>query len=377
MSPAELDVETPAVCVDQAALARNIARGQEIARRHGLALSPHVKTHKTLEIAALQMQAGACGLTAAKTDEALVYLRADFRSLTVAYPLIAREKLRRLLKSARQNEAEINLLADSMDGLDAIRDTAAQLGLRTRVFVKIDVGLPRCGLLPEDPRLLELVHGIHGTPSLDFAGLLSHAGHAYAAADADEVRVIARAECRTMSRVREMLEKHGYAVPAVSVGSTPTVLAADTFDGITEIRPGNYVFLDGTALRLGLATLPEVALMVLATIVSANETYYIVDAGSKVLSSDKGAHGTAGTEHFGMAFPGDALQGQGEALRVVRLSEEHGFVERGAARLRIGERIVIVPNHACPVVNLADELIAWKASGAIERWKVAARGAVH
>jgi D-serine deaminase-like pyridoxal phosphate-dependent protein len=242
------------------------------------------------------------------------------------------------------------------------------------VFVKVDVGLHRCGLMETDPRLVRLAEDICAAPTLRFDGLFSHAGHAYGAANAGEVRAIAAEEANILNRVRHRLECAGITVPEVSVGATPTTLVSESYDGITEIRPGNYVFMDRTPVRLGLVGLDRVALFVAATVVSANDRFFIIDAGSKVLSSDLGAHGTGGAG-YGIAFALEEEAGVGEAMEVVKLSEEHGFVRRGDAELALGSKVRVIPNHACPVVNLTDELVV--VEDEIHRWPVAVRGCVR
>ena len=212
------------------------------------------------------------------------------------------------------------------------------------------------------------------TRGLKFRGLLSHAGHAYGAQGINEIDSIANDERRQLRLVAEQLALLDIAFDEFSVGSTPTVLAAKSFDGVTEIRPGNYVFLDLTACRLGVAQLNQVALGVVTTVVSVNERYCIIDAGSKVLSSDTGPHGT-GSGAFGLCValdPGNSSWHEGRT--VARLSEEHGFVEHAGKPLPVGARALVFPNHSCPVVNLADRLVVLRDEGEPVFWSVAARG---
>ena len=375
--PSLSELETPAVIVDRERLQRNIDGAQELANRHGVALRPHVKTHKCVEIARMQLQRGAAGLTAAKVDEAIVFIEAGVPSITVAYPLVDERKARRLLAAARGRGSEVRVVVDSRRAVELLARVAAELRALLGVFIEIDVGLHRCGLQERDPRLLELVQAIRASEWLRFSGILSHAGHAYAARTAAEVRQIAAEECAILQRVRGRLEAAAIEVAEVSVGSTPTVLASESYDGITEIRPGNYIFLDRTPPRLQLAQLDQVALTVLTTVVSRNADYLIVDAGSKVLTSDLGAHGTAGAAGYGIAFPIDQPPSESAGLHVARLSEEHGFVERAGSQIELGAKLRIIPNHACPVVNLADELVVVSGGGEIHRWPVAARGKVR
>jgi D-serine deaminase-like pyridoxal phosphate-dependent protein len=205
------------------------------------------------------------------------------------------------------------------------------------------------------------------------------------------VAAIAEEERQAMAGAAERLRGEGLEAPTVSVGSTPTVMAAESFQGIDEIRPGNYVFLDMAALRLGLAEEDRVALSVQAAVVSKNADHFIIDAGSKTLSSDRGAHSTA-VPGFGLArpLPGAREEGDGPlaraVLQVAKLSEEHGFVARRDVRtgelldLPLGSRLAVVPNHACPVANLAEALAVVGAPGEPEDvlyWPVSARAKVR
>ena len=351
----------------------NLDRGARLAAAAKVTLRPHIKTHKSLKIALEQEARGAGGITASKPEEALVFLRSGLGSLTVAYPLVDRAKIARLLHEAAQRGAELTLIADSRFGVQALAGAAGEVGSTASVMLKVDVGLHRCGIDPEAPEALALATEIARTPSLAFAGLLSHAGHAYGAKGPDEVRAVARGERQLMMGLASRLSQAGLDVPRVSVGSTPTVFLNDGFEGITEVRPGNYVFMDLTQVALGVARMEDIALSVLATVVSRNDRYLIVDAGSKVLSSDRGPHGSDRIAGFGKAIP---LTGGPTLLPVSRLSEEHGFVEHGGAALPIGARLKIYPNHACPVPNLADAYVVLDGDG-FETWPVDARGKVQ
>ena len=370
-------IETPAVIVDRERLLRNLDAVQELAKRRGLRLRPHVKTHKCLEIAQLQLGRGAVGLTASKVDEALVFIDAGIPSITVAYPIVDERKLRRLFAAAKERGTDLRVVVDSRLGVELLSRVARACAFSVGVFIEIDVGLHRCGLSENDPELIGLAQLIRSLAGLRFVGLLSHAGQSYGATGAAEVAAIATEECEILQRVRSNLESAGIAVEEVSVGSTPTVLASETYRGITEIRPGNYAFMDRTPVRLGLASIDQVALTVLTTVVSRNDSFFITDAGSKVLTSDLGAHGTAGAGGYGLAFPLVDAEADSSPLQVVKLSEEHGFIDRRGMNIAVGTKLRIVPNHACPVVNLADELVVVSGGGETARWRVAARGKVR
>jgi D-serine deaminase-like pyridoxal phosphate-dependent protein len=381
MHPTEAlqSLETPAVVVDHGRLLRNLARVQSIGKEHGLGVRPHIKTHKCIELARLQLDYGACGLTASKTSEALVFIEAGFASVTVAYPVIEAVKARRLIEAATARGCDLRFIADNEATLEALSRAARDAGGAIGVFIKIDVGLGRVGVKPDAESLPSLAWQAADLPGLEFRGLLSHAGHCYGATSRQGVAQVAESERQQLLFAKERLSQSGLSVPELSVGSTPTVLAADNFEGLSEVRPGNYVFYDLTAVRLGAAGLAEVALSVLASVISVNETYAIIDAGSKVLSSDLGPHGTPGTSGHGKAFPiEDEIDDEtaGSCLPVEKLSEEHGFVRHGGADLRVGDRLRVVPNHSCPVANLADWLHITHHNQPTERWRVAAAGKV-
>lgn len=366
--------ETPTVVIDEARMRANVERMRSLAARHELTLRPHVKTHKSIELARIQQDAGAFGFTASKSEEAALFAAAEFPSITVAYPLVSDPPIERLVETARERGCELRFVIDRPEAIAAITRHVERLPEPAAVYLEIDVGLGRCGVLPGAPDLLELAGTIASSERLRFAGILSHAGHAYAASNREEVAGIAEQERTIMATVRARLESAGIAVPIVSVGSTPTVLAAESFEGIDEIRPGNYIVLDGIQVALGVARYDQVALTVLTTIVGRTATHYIVDAGSKTLSSDRGAHGAERPVGYGAAFI-TAIDDDADPLAVVRLSEEHGFVERRGTDLAIGTRLRIVPNHACPVVNLARELVL--VGDDVRRIDVDARGCVH
>ena len=370
-------IETPGVLLDLDRLQRNIRAFQGLATAHDLRVRPHIKTHKCLEIGRMQIDQGAVGITAAKTDEALRFIESGTDSVTVAYPLVVESKLDRLIAASRDREVDLRLVVDSQEGVEAISRVAKKHQTRVGIFLKIDVGLHRCGVEPDDPLLLELARAVEEDSCLDFRGILSHAGQVYGAPDGAAAREIARQEHGLMNQVRQQLEDEGIEVAEVSIGSTPSLLAGDRFEGITEIRPGNYVFMDRTPLRLGLIQPDRVALSVLATVVSANADYFIFDAGSKTLSSDQGAHGMAGMEGFGLAYPEDAFQDESAEMVVAKASEEHGFAARNGLDLPIGSRIRIVPNHSCSVANLAEMYTVVEGGEVVDQWDVAARAQVR
>ncbi|KAK1935116.1 D-threo-3-hydroxyaspartate dehydratase [Phytophthora citrophthora] len=370
-------MQTPSVVLDEKRLQHNIERMQALATANHVNLRPHAKTHKTREIATMQLAAGACGLTVSKPSEALQFLRGDvpgLKSVTLAYPVVQTNKVQEVIKAAQTADVEFLLTVDSPEGVDAAQKAAEVCGSILKLLIHIDVGYHRVGIEENDPKLLQLAQRIHKTSSLEFRGLLSHAGHAYRCKSVAECAEVAETERQIVVRIKSTLEASGIPVPVVSVGSTLTEPARKNFEGITEIRPGNYVFLDRTPVRMGLFSVQDVALTVLATVVSSNNYNFIVDAGSKVLSSD-GARsaGDFGSSCFGLAFyendfervvkeptQNKSVLDDGKELicfEVTSLSEEHGWVKKieGIPSPAIGERLIIVPNHACVVSNLTNK----------------------
>lgn len=346
------EAATPQVVVDLPRLEANVARVAGLLPP-SVELHPHVKTHKSFRIAGMQHRAGAKGFTASRAPEAAAFLRAGFGPVTVAFPLVSPVEAAHLLRLAREAGNRVRFIVDSPAGVAAIEEAAAKEDEAVDVLMKVDVGLHRCGVDPASEAALHLARRVADTRRLRLAGLLSHAGHAYSAPGFAGVRGVAAAELEQMLELRQRLAASGLEAPRISVGSTPTILANAGFAGVDEVRPGNYVFLDLTAVRLGIARRQDVALAVLATVVSANERVAIVDAGSKTLSSDLGPHGTRSGSGYGEAYVPD---GDGIAFPVFQLSEEHGFLSLEGRTLEVGTRVLILPNHACTVVNLAERM---------------------
>lgn len=371
LRPDPVLLPTPYVEIDDDRLMRNLRGMQARADAAGVALRPHIKTHKCLAIAGRQLELGAVGVTASKPEEALVFVEAGIPSVTLAYPIVRPEAIDRLVLSVKARGTELLLIAAHTTGVDAIGAAAEAHGVKLGVFLKIDVGLGRVGVKPQDPHALVLAESISRHPHLTFAGLLSHAGHSYGGKSLEDLTKIADAEALALRELADRLRRSGIDVPRVSVGATPTCLGAPIPEGVTEIRPGNYAFLDRTALRLGISTPDDISLSVIATVVAHNDRHFLVDAGSKSLSSDLGAHGSGGSG-LGVAVSADSECE--EAWEVERLSEEHGFVRFSKVPPSIGSRVRIFPNHACAVVAQFDSVTLRQSDGRAVALRVDARG---
>jgi D-serine deaminase-like pyridoxal phosphate-dependent protein len=357
------ELSTPAVVVDLDVLEANIARMAARARASGVRLRPHAKTHKSPEIARLQLAAGAAGISLAKTAEAEVFADAGFDDLFVAFPVVGADKGRRLLALA--DRVRLAVGTDSLEGARSLAGAFRDAGRSLDVMLKVDVGYHRVGVSPEGA--LSLAQRIAGEPGLRLRGIFTHAGHAYLAHTPGDVAAIGQQEGRTLVSVAHALRAAGLPVEEVSVGSTPTAPAAMVAGGVTECRPGNYVFHDASQVALGSCGPEACALTIVATVVSVPAPgRAVLDAGSKTLSSDPLRPAGPG---FGQIL--------GRRSRLQRLSEEHGVVDvEDGESFRVGERVRILPNHACVVANLHDRLLGVRAGRLETEFVVAARGRV-
>jgi len=358
------DLETPAVLVDLDVLERNVARMAERARAAGVRLRPHAKTHKLPEVGRLQLAAGAAGLSLAKTSEAEVFAEHGFDDLFVAYPVVGADKGRRLLALAERLRLAVG--CDSVAGARLLTEPFAAAGRRLDLRLKIDTGFARVGVRPEQAE--ELALRIAELPGGALTGVFTHAGQGYGGATPEAVAEVGDHEGRTLAEVAARLRARGLPIETVSVGSTPTAARAMRVPGVDECRPGNYVYHDATQVSLGTCGLDDCALSVLATVVSVTGSERaVLDAGSKTLSSDPlrprpGGHG------FLLGF----------ASRVERLSEEHGVVDVAPGEaFVVGQRVRVLPNHACVVSNLHDRVVAVRGERVEAVWTVAARGRVQ
>jgi D-serine deaminase-like pyridoxal phosphate-dependent protein len=362
MQPIE-ELDTPAVLIDVARLETNIARMAERARSAGVALRPHCKTHKLPQVARMQLAAGAAGLTLAKIGEAEVFAANGLDDIFLAYPIVGAAKARRLLALSERTKLAVG--ADSLEGARTLADVFAAAGRRLDVMLKIDSGLHRVGVLPRDARAL--AQGLAELPGLRLRGVFTHAGQGYGCETSEALAETGHHEGDTLAGVAYELRGAGLPCEVVSVGSTPTALHSMR-PGVTETRPGTYVYYDASEVSLGVCSLEDCALTVLATVVSVPAAdRAVLDAGSKTLSSDPLRPKAAGHGFI-----------VGRQSRLQRLSEEHGVVGVvPGERFSVGERVRVVPNHACVVSNLLDSVYAVLDGLVVEEWPVAARGRVR
>jgi D-serine deaminase-like pyridoxal phosphate-dependent protein len=362
---------TPVLLLDLARVRRNARRMSELARAADVALRPHAKTHKCAELARLQVEAGAQGLTVSTLAEARAFGAAGFCDLTYAVPV----EPGKFAEVIRLHEAGIRLGVVTADPevVEGLRRAAAGSGVAVPVHVEIDCGDARTGLAPDDPLAIALCQQIADAPPLRFAGLLTHAGHSYDARDAAARVRLAEDERLAVVSLAERLREDGVPVDVVSVGSTPTVKAGASFAGVTEARPGNYLLSDLFQATLGTCDVDDCAVSVLAAVVDRNRMRrsVVLDAGAIALSKDRGPF--RWDEHAGYGRVLD-LDGVDLGLRVANVSQEHGEVrdvpDRWVEALRPGARVRVLVNHACLTVAQHDVFHVLEDGQFVDRWAI-------
>jgi len=358
-------LETPRLLLDVERLDRNIGRMAQLAAEAGVSLRPHAKTHKLLQVADRQVAAGCKGLTVAKLGEAELFARHGIRDLFVAYPVWGEDKWRRLANLAMG--APIRVGADSREVFEGVARAATSRGLVIPVRIEFDTGFGRCGVQTTDEAraLAQHLSQLHG---VELVGVMSFAGQMYGAPP-ERRRDAAVNDARRLVEVADELRNDGFEIREVSVGSTPSAAYVHDMPGVTELRPGTYVFSDRDQVALGWGTLDDCALTILATVVSRpTPTRAVIDAGTKTLSSDQAS----------------SVGGWGDVCGhpdwvLASLSEEHGVLEvpPGPEGPTIGTTIEIVPNHACGALNMHDEVTVVQDAVVEDVWSVAGRGLVR
>jgi len=360
----KLELDTPVAVVDLDVMENNINDMAAFARDTGVHLRPHIKTHKVPEIARKQLEAGAIGITCAKLGEAEVMAdMAGAKDIFVANMIVGDAKLRRLMNLAERIKMSAGV--DSVEVGQPISDAAVERGLRLRVLIKVDVGLSRTGLPFGEP-VVEFAKKISEMPGLELAGIYTHEGHVYGAKDSQQLHELAREAGQNMVLTANMIRDAGMEIDTVSVGSTPSAKITPKVPGVTEVRPGTYVFNDFSQTKVGTVEEADCALTVLATVISVPERdRAVIDAGTKSLSSDKSS-----------AFGVYGLVKNMPGVSLIRAYEEHGVlsVDSSKRALKVGDKLEVIPNHVCPVSNLFDELVGVRNDNVTLTWAVAARG---
>lgn len=385
------DLPTPALLIEKKLLELNLVKMQKRAAHEHVRLRPHIKSHKSIKIAEMQRDQGASGLTVAKLGEAEIFSAAGFEDIRLAYTLVGEDKYERV--AALLPHCRVSFCVDTREGASAASAFFSGRDLQVEVLIETDIGYHRCGVLWNLPASAEFAKWVDDLPGLRVAGILTHAGHAYFGplADSetleDSLRRVCVEERDRMLDFAVELRKAGVRAAMkgdleISIGSTPSLRYFSNCErggfSVTEIRPGNYVFLDMTQVNLGVEPITRCSLSVYTTVISkhrnadASERLFL-DAGKKVFTSDKAFR----AEGYGQILY-DAKEMVPMPHAVINaLSEEHGWVRvRGGATLHVGDRVRVVPNHSCVVVNTQREMYLVDGTDVVDTFVVDARGLV-
>jgi D-serine deaminase-like pyridoxal phosphate-dependent protein len=359
------ELATPVPVLDLDVLSRNLERIVDGCRSHNTAYRPHVKTHKMPVLARMQMQSGASGITCAKVSEAEVMANAGLQDIFISCCLVDRlhfERLARLTQSCRMSVG-----VDSREAAEALSQFLSAQQITVEVLLEIDTGHHRCGIAPEPAG--EFCAFLSTLPGIRLKGIFTHEGHVYQPGTIDERLSRAEQAGMEMARTACMLRERGIAVQAVSVGSSPARERASAVPGVTENRPGTNVLNDCTQVHLGACDWEDCALSYECTVVSRPTIdRAVIDGGSKTFSSDQ----LSDWQGIGI------LKGYPKA-RFARASEEHGIVllpDAPSQTLRIGDRVRVIPSHACGSINLHDRAYVEENGEIVDEWKIEARGCV-
>jgi D-serine deaminase-like pyridoxal phosphate-dependent protein len=359
-------LDTPLIAVDLDLIERNIAEMASLAASYGVSLRPHAKTHKSPHVARLQLEAGAVGLTCAKLGEAEVLVElGDVTDVLIAYPIVGDIKIRRLLHLLDQ--ARVVVAVDTHQAAVALSEAMSANNRTLAIYLEVNTGQDRAGARAGE-EAVDLAVAISQLPGLRLTGVMTHEGHA-GFSGPDDIATIAENAGQALVDTAERIRAQGIGVAQVSVGSTPASWFTPRVAGITEMRPGTYVFNDNNAFRHGRIGPDRCAARVVSTVVSRPAPdRAIIDAGTKALALDPSP-----------SHPGHGYIVGHPGATIARLSEEHGVITLTPDELgfAVGDRVEIIPNHICPAVNLTDELVVVRDGHVVDRWPVAARGKVR
>jgi D-serine deaminase-like pyridoxal phosphate-dependent protein len=356
------ELPTPALLLDRTKLERNLGAMATRAESLGVALRPHIKTHKCIEIGQMQRSLGATGITVATLHEARAFADHGFDDITWAFPLVPSRVDEAMELASR---VTLRIVVDSAEALAQLAETRFPF----KVLIKIDCGYHRAGVDPHGALAVTLARDLHESHTMRFAGILTHSGHSYYARGREEIGRIAEEERRVMVEFSQRLQSvSGIGVPHISVGSTPALSFVEHLEGITEIRPGNYALYDYSQTVMGSCTVADCAATVLASVVSSQPgmTHCVIDAGALALSKDTGPADRP-VASMGEIFDDYAAGTLLPETRVVSLSQEHGIVSR---QLPVGSKVRILPNHSCLTVAQFDQFHVVEGDRVVDTWRI-------
>lgn len=355
-------IPTPAVVIELDQVEDNLKQMVKANEAWGIHVRPHIKPHKSVYLAKLQLELGAKGITCAKIGEAEVMAEHGITDILIAYPLIGKDKMERLGKLMKK--ASIITVVNSETGARQLSECGEANETRIKVLIEVDGGTHRGGVAPYEAAVA-FAEKISGLGGIDLCGLMYYGGTIYGEENKEGFIRAAQKEHKEIAVTAEMLEKKGFPMNILSGGNSYSARNPEYLKGITEVRCGNYIFDDCLTIAKGYATERECALRVVSTVIAlADKNHAIIDAGSKTLTTDL----CDGRTGYGI------VAGRPDIM-IDKLNEEHGFISsENPLKLEIGDKIAVIPNHACVIPNLTDEMYGIRA-GAIERMvAVEARG---
>ena len=360
------DLDTPSLLVRQDVLIENITRMQKYADENNVSLRPHTKTHKSSLLAQLQSDQGAAGITVAKVGEAEVMAKAGLGDIFIANEIVGQFKLERI--KAFQRSTNISFGLDSIAQAKMI-ESVFNRDERARVLIEIEVGENRSGIIEEDD-FIDLLNYIKSSDSIHFKGIFSHDGHSYAAKDMDELREIHLESQRRTLKFAKLASELGLPPQTVSIGSTPSLVHNfPILEGVTEIRPGTYIFMDASQANV-VGGLQMNAASVLATVMSKpTMERVVIDVGAKGLTMQKRTKGLTATKGMGIIVGF-------EGVEIDSMYDEHALIYNRDFRnqVQVGDRVQIIPNHICPVVNLYDRIYLVSGEDVLQEIAIDCRG---
>lgn len=365
------EVDTPALVLDRRRVAANALRMRERARGLGVRVRPHLKTLKSIDVARLAVDPEHGGLAVSTLNEAEYFASHGFSDIQLAVCLPPTKFLR--AAAVLRQAPGFSYFVDSTEVAAATARFASESGLRPRVWIEIDSGGRRTGLLPDDSRLVDVASALGKGVYLE--GVATHAGQCYADVTTAAIADIAEQERAAVTAAADVLRQAGFSIPGVSAGSTPTAVHARSAAGLTEWRPGVYLAGDLFQLRVGSHGEDGVALSVLATVISHHPSrgQMVIDAGGLALSKDRSTHALAGRDGgYGLVTDIDGRPVFGN-LYVANVHQEHGEIREATpahfAALPIGSKVRIIPNHACMTAAMYGEYLVTDGGNVIkERW---------
>ncbi len=345
------ELDTPALILDRGRLEANVARMSARARALGVDLRPHMKTSKSAEVGRLATAGHSGGITVSTLKEAEYFAEHGFADMIYGVG-ISLDKLARVAR-LQAGGARVAVITDSLDVARGIGARAAELGARFEVLIELDTGDGRAGLGPDSEALIEIGQALDGAADVDLRGVLTHAGQSYGCREIADLEAVAESERAGAVAGAERLRAAGLPCPVVSVGSTPTAVHARNLEGVTEMRPGVYVFNDVFQADIHSCALGDIAVSVLATVTGHHRARgeIVIDAGGLALSKDRSTQ--SGPRDIGYGLVVDAAGGASlPELHVARVSQEHGVVTAPGGALPFdalppGARVRVLPNHAC------------------------------